>query len=268
MNDLQKAFDNIHAEEDLKRGTMRLLQNVIQGKSKPHYRNSFAGYGVVAACCALVALFGIVSYSLYFTPKGYIGVDINPSIELTINRFDQVIDTWAFNPEGEEVLSNLVLRNKNYNEAANLIMDEIETLGYWREDGLVSVSVQADDSNRENSMLAALESTVNTRVQAHHPNVQVDIFSVDSETLEYAHDENMSAAKYLAVLELQELDPTVTMESCRRHSVGEIRQVIEGHHGNMPTEEKMNDASNKAEDHGNDNAGDKHGGHSGDRRHN
>jgi len=42
----------------------------------------------------------------------------------------------------------------------------------------------------------------------------------------------MSVAKYLAILELQELDLTATMDRHRKWSMREIRQIMRGHHGN------------------------------------
>ena len=230
MNSIQKAFDGIQAEEKLKENTMRFLRKARPTNHKFRRQTSLMRYAALTACLALVAFMGLFSYNLYFTPGGYIGMEVNPSIELTINRFERVIDVRAFNAEGEEVLSNLTLQNKKYDEAATLIMDEIAALGYWREDGLVSITVQTEDSDRESTMLATMETSVNSHLETHHATGHV--FPVDSDTLEHAHAENMSAAKYLAILELQEVDPTASMDSCRRHSVGEIQQMIEAHAGN------------------------------------
>ena len=249
MNNLQKAFDGIRAEVELKQNTIDFLCNAIHAKGNPHRKRAIVRYSVAAVCLLIVAFLSLFSYS-YFTPSGYIGMDVNPSVELTVNRFDRVIDTQAFNEEGEAVLLDLSLRHKMYSEAAELIMDKITDLGYWQEDALVSVTVQTDDPGRESAMLAAIEVGVNSHIDAHNTSGQVDVFSVDSETLGYAHDEGMSAAKYLAILELQELDPAVTMDECRDHSVGEIRQIIEGHrgehHGNGNGGGSNNDSSDAA----------------------
>ena len=38
---------------------------------------------------------------LYFTPTMEISVDINPSIELGVNRFDRVISVDGYNEDGQ-----------------------------------------------------------------------------------------------------------------------------------------------------------------------
>ena len=41
--------------------------------------------------CFIFLLFSFSGYGLYFTKTSIISIDINPSIELNINRFDRVI---------------------------------------------------------------------------------------------------------------------------------------------------------------------------------
>ena len=277
MSSIKKAFAGIQAEEELKKNTLLFLQKARQANSKPRRQTSFIRYAALTACLAIVAFVGLFSYNLYFTPSGYIGMDVNPSIELTVNRFERVINARAFNAEGEAVLSNLSLRNKRYDEAATLIMSEITDLGYWREDGLVSITVQTDDPNREGAMLAAMGSSVNSHMETHHWAGQVDVFSVDSDMLEHAHAEDMSVAKYLAILELQEVDPTASMDRCRGHSVGEIRQMTQEHGGRHHGDNNGNGAEDdvpgampdNTEEPDNDNTSHNggHGGHGKNGRH-
>jgi hypothetical protein len=46
-----------------------------------------------------------------------------------------------------------------------------------------------------------------------------------------AHEQNISPAKYLAILELRTLDPTATVDACRERSIGEIRELTQEHAG-------------------------------------
>ena len=40
------------------------------------------------ACCLLVLLAGWGGHHAYFTPSAIISIDVNPSLELGVNRFD------------------------------------------------------------------------------------------------------------------------------------------------------------------------------------
>ena len=230
MNKLQKVFDGIRAEEELKQSTIDFLKKTIQEKNNHRQQTSLVRYRFVTVCFVMIAMCGLFSYR-YFMPNGYIGLDINPSIELTVNRFDRVIDARAFNEEGVLVLKGLSLRHREYDVVTEVLMGKIMEMGYWQEGGFVSITVQVKDPSRESDMLATIEYGVNSHMKLHHTGGEVDVFSVDIQTLKQAHDEGMSVAKYLAILELQGLDLTATVDGHREQSMGEIRQIIRRHHG-------------------------------------
>ena len=248
MNRFQKAFDGIRAEEELRENCLGVLTDTIQGKPRPrrsvrYIRRRYLRYGFAAACLAVMLFLGLFSYRLYITPSGYIGMDVNPSVELGINQFERVIRTRAFNAEGDQLLSSLSLQNKNLREATVMILDEIEHSGQLCKDSLLSVTVQADDPNRERALLAEIMLNVNTHVEGYPQKAEVDVFSVDGDTLALSHAANISAAKYAAILALQAYDPSVTIDSCRDHSVSEIHQMIQQH-------QHQNDQDSPAESHG------------------
>ena len=53
---------------------------------------------------------GFGGYFLYFIPVSSISVDVNPSIELGINRFDKVVTVDTFNNDGYHIMSSLNVR--------------------------------------------------------------------------------------------------------------------------------------------------------------
>jgi len=62
----------------------------------------------IASAAAVVAL-GTVSAFAYFTPVSYVSLDINPSIEYSVNMFDRVIDATGVNDDGTELLDGVDL---------------------------------------------------------------------------------------------------------------------------------------------------------------
>ncbi len=65
------------------------------------------------ACAALLLAIGITGYSWTKTPVSYISIDVNPSIELSLNRFGRVVSATAFNAEGRKILETLSLKATN-----------------------------------------------------------------------------------------------------------------------------------------------------------
>lgn len=83
---LKEVFDQIQAEEALKdkqKNSFSRSQGVP--KRKPGSRRPF----LYAVACLLLLLWA--GYWLYFTSTVQISIEINPSIELGVNRFDRII---------------------------------------------------------------------------------------------------------------------------------------------------------------------------------
>ena len=64
-------------------------------------------YGTVAAAAAILLGFG--GNHIYNTALAcsYVSLDINPSIEYTLNRQDRVLDVTAVNEDAEEIVAQL-----------------------------------------------------------------------------------------------------------------------------------------------------------------
>ena len=118
-NTFKKLFAPIRAEEALKERTRTFLAEKTRGYTKADAEGG--RYSLCAACaCALFLV--LLGRWLYFTPTVEISIDINPSIELGINRFDQVIFVNGFNEDGQELSSTLHLKHKNYTKALEEIL--------------------------------------------------------------------------------------------------------------------------------------------------
>jgi hypothetical protein len=125
----------------------------------------------------------------------------------------------------------------------------------------VSVTVQSLRGNGE-KLLVDVQEIVSASV-AGYAKTQVDIFPVDGGTRSAAHDLHITPARYLAFLELQQVDPTATVDECRDHSITEIRQRTQEHKGhndssasgNGSTHDTNSYESHEIEDHNMNGAG-------------
>ena len=225
INRFQSAFDEIRAEESLKDMTKEYLKKEIQKRSTKKNHILFKRYSMMFASVVLFFLVGLSSYYFYFTPNAYIDFDVNPSVEIVLNRFEKVIDSYAYNTEGEMILQKADIQYKDYKKAIGMLVDMMVQDGYAQENELISVTLQSKDERKENQILAAIESTV----REHHHTVQLECYSIGGYVAHSAHQVNVSPAKYLAIQELMEVDPTATVESCRNHSIGEIRELTKEH---------------------------------------
>lgn len=254
-----EAFDEIHADEKLKENTLAYVKaqrGIVEdgvkkatedgGVERPKVKGSpvtaskalkstraktgALKRGLALAAAAVLLLFvGIFSYNSYSTPRVYLDIDVNPSIELTLNEYDRVIGTYAYNEEGEDILAKVALENKTSEEAIMLLIDVMIEEGYLEEASLFTATMQDRNNVPDTERLSALQAYVNSLLAERGLSVEQEVFTVDEETKLHSHHENMTPAKYLAVLELQKVDPNASFDSCRSHSIGEIRQQTHDH---------------------------------------
>ena len=84
---IKEAFEQVRAESGLKDRT----KAYVSRKTGSYRRAGTAKYKVLASAFACVALLLFGGYWLYFTPTVEISIDVNPSIELGVNRFNRIV---------------------------------------------------------------------------------------------------------------------------------------------------------------------------------
>ena len=217
-NKIRSALDQITAEEELRTRTARSVTAALGQRAAR--RTVTLRYAASAAVCLLMLLF-LGGYSVYRTPVAAISVDINPSLELSVNRFDRVIDARAFNEEGETVLSAVRLTNKNYSDALEELLrcDAIDS--YLAGDAEISITVLGSSETHSQEMLSRISDCTSVKTQNVH------CHSGQREDAAAAREAGLSLGKYEAYLILHELDESVTVQDVRVLSMREIRMWIE-----------------------------------------
>ncbi len=223
-NKVQNAFDSIKADSGLKETTKELLSQKREKRNRLfHYRKIQKTFAAV--CGILLLAVGIGSFWWIQTPVSYVSIDVNPSVELALNRFDRVVSAKAYNTEGEEILKELSLRGKKYIEAIDAVV-ESEAMERYLVRGDEIVFTVAANGERE--------SEIETGVSHCQGHIRQNTHSLgtDLKTAAQAHDHGLSVGKYYAYLQLSQYDSTVTVEECRHMSMGEIHGILKEHEQN------------------------------------
>ena len=251
---IRAAFGDIHAEEALKDRTRAYLARQTQGRRRR--LSSRMRLVPALACCLLVLLAGWGGYHTYFTPSAIISIDVNPSIELGVNRFDKVVSVEGYNEDGAALADAIDVKYMDYTQALTHILDSDAFAPYASEDAAVSIAVFGSDEQKSSEMLSQVEACTAGYRNTH-------CYADNLEVAAAAHAAGLSCGKYRAYLELHELDPSVTPEDIQRMTMREIRDRIAALSGD--------DSSVQTQETGTSSAGGHHGsgaGHGrGQRRH-
>lgn len=212
----KSAFDSVHAEPELKEHTKEYL-----GRTLYRSRRNRKVPAVRLAAASFLCLFFCIAgaFWIFFTPVAYISVDINPSMELGVNRFSRVISVESYNEDGSTLAGNLNLRFMNYTDALNRILENDTISDLLSGDGVLSLTVAGESEARSSQMLQEVQTTV-----SGYTNVLCHSGSMDE--MHEAHSCGMSFGKYQAFLILRDLDPSITEEEVQNMTMKEIQDQI------------------------------------------
>ena len=225
-NPIKQAFEPIVAEEALKMKTILAIYSE-KGRVKCQRRFPMKRWLAVASSFFLLFVAGSLSFRIYYTPAATVNIDTNPAIELLLNRFDTVVGVYSYNEDGENLLQNINLKYQKCDKAVEFIVDKLALGGYLSPEGLLSVTVQTENIAKEKALLMELNQSAKSAMISHHAKSEMEIYPVSSDISSHAHNLNISPAKYLAITELQKIDQGVTVETCKNHSIKELRDMAQ-----------------------------------------
>jgi len=236
----------------------------------------------VAACFLFMIIAGSGIYG-YFNPVTYVTVDINPSVEFSLNRYDVVREARGLNEEGKIILGDgREYINKKLDKALNLLLLKVVEAEYLNEDtntvlltvSNVNDSVSADKKQQlqeiaQNQLTQIIEQkddnssqmeeevqvALSAEVRPAHETGKKDIKIIVEDTTYEKHKEAekmaISQGKLVLYEKLKEIKPDVALEQIKKAPVGQIVKELEKmeHKGKAGSEAKANaKGGNKKQD--------------------
>ncbi|MGN1140155.1 MAG: hypothetical protein ACI4TF_03040 [Oliverpabstia sp.] len=221
-NKIHDAFDQINASEEIKSSTMHFLQTQRE-KRHPHQTCFMWKSAAAAFLVIFVIVLGAGGYYTIKTPISYVSIDVNPSLELALNRYDRVVSATAYNEEGESILNRVKVKGESYQNAIDSLVESEALQPYLTEDSMLTFTVAANDPEKAYTILNAIENCASCQ------NHQGRGYTADVTSIAKAHEYGMSFGKYKAYLILSEYDNTVTTEECLNMSMAELHHQIQEH---------------------------------------
>lgn len=184
-------------------------------RKAPHFTKG-GRIAAIAACLALVAC--IIGGAVDFLrPVAYVGIDVNPSVELTLNRFDIVVGTHALNDDGQRALDEASCMWRAFDDAARDLDGAMRSIAGGG--AVVEVSIDCDNENRYVALAAQSNDCFGRNGEAH-------CNRTSAEERQAAHDSGMGVAKYRSYQDLQEAGVDISAEKCASMSMRELRDLL------------------------------------------
>lgn len=188
----------------------------IPTKKKIRVITSLRAKIALAACAVLIALgIGGGAYA-YQTPVAYVGIDINPSIELGVNYFDRVVSAEGDNADGQDILSEINVVGMTYEEALASLNDSLTNKGYLTANAAVAVTVMCDDDSRCSNLEETSQRCFSSAGQG--------VYCSRATSTEHheAHKAGLGMGKYLAWRSLADAGVDISADDVAHMTMSEL----------------------------------------------
>lgn len=158
-----------------------------------------------AACLCVVVLGGTVTFYQNHRVESVVGIDVNPSIELSVNRNEKVLQANPLNEDAETILDDMDLKNVDLDIAVNALIGSMVRNGYLDElDNAILVTVSNDDEKKAASLRKDVVDDVESSLQEHEVKAVVydQQMKVTGEIQELAEKYSISYGKAYFLQEL------------------------------------------------------------------
>lgn len=209
-------------------------QNISLSSSISQMRSYRRLVPYAAAAAILFMSIGSGTYA-YCMPYGTVSLDVNPSVEYTINRFDRVLSASGVNDDGSVILDGLdkkEILHKNIDVAIDNTLKQIKAEGYLTdEDNYVVVSANMKKDERADRLLTELDNVVE-----NHDGLTAVPIKASMEDIEKAHGMGMTAGKMKVVNMLDDISDTNIDDTWRDRSITDIMHEYDRLHTGTPGE--------------------------------
>ena len=197
---------------------------------------------LIAACLAVV-LFGGggLSYQRANAVASVVSLDVNPSIELKVNRSEKVLACTPLNEEAKTILADMGngadLKGAKLDVAVNAIVGSLVRSGYLSSiSSAIMISVEDKDTARAEKLQRELTSTVDGVLQTSESRASVltQTLTQDAGLEQQARENSISTGKAALVDRVLALNSALKFDALAKLSVEELKDLAEAGAPAMP----------------------------------
>lgn len=196
----------------------------------PKKKNIFMKVAAVAASLALILGLGLFAFS-YFGSNDVASVvtlDVNPSIELQLDKDARVLQATALNEDAAKVLEGMDLKNTDLTTATNAIIGSLLKHGYLDQlANAILISVEDEDSARGARLQKELSRDVDQLLTAASMNANVLSQYVSADVDAVSNEHHISHGKAALIEQLLAVNPGYRFEELAALSVQELSLLME-----------------------------------------
>jgi len=204
----------------------------------------------VAASFVLIAgiIFGISGYRANYAVASVVSLDVNPSIEIRVNRNSRVVDVLPLNSDGVIVVGEMDFKGSDIDVAVNAIIGSMLRSGYISEiANSILISVDDNDPVRSAELRERLTKEVNSLLTTDNFSGAVlsQTIAKDSEIKALADTYGITVGKAQLISGIVSQNTVHTFDELAKLSINELNLISESGGIKLESIESVGAASEK-----------------------
>lgn len=162
---------------------------------------------VLAACAAAIFLLVGSGLYAYLAPYSLVSLDVNPSLQYTLNRMGLVLSVEAVNGDGDELLAEMgALQNRSIEDAISITVRQIAEDGYFdgEEPGGMVIAASSRSEQEAARLAENARETALRATEEIEKKVVVAAVTVAEDKVQAAKELGVSPGKLTLVEQLKE----------------------------------------------------------------
>lgn len=212
--------------------------------------NQMSRFMAMAAMLILIlgaGTFGLFQYGANRVVS-IVQFDVNPSVEIRLNKKEEVVEAKGLNTDGENILSGMKLEGLDIYTATNAIVGSLLKHGYIDElANSILLSIEDDDSARGAKLQEELSGEINAILEGASVNASILSQYVDGESVDQISEEyGISHGKAALIEHILASNSNYTFEELSKLSVNELNLIISNPKNQVENVETTGEAAKDA----------------------
>ena len=203
----------------------------------------------VAAALALLCGIGLFAYQSTNAVENTISLDVNPSVEISVNRNEKVLRVTPLNEDGQIILGDMDFKGSNLEITVNALIGSMVRNGYINElSNSVLLSVNGKNQTKNDKIREKLVTEINEilKTDSFEGSVLSQVVDkVDDELKALAEQYNISVGKAKLIRQITLQNTQYTFEELVELTINELNLLTESGSTRLEDVELNGTASDK-----------------------
>ncbi len=232
LDKIMTECDSYKEKEKNKRGSsvIDISDKISSSKDSGRKSKGWKRYASLAAMLVImvgIGIFGSVQYNVKHVVS-VVQLDVNPSIEIGINKKEEVVSAEGLNADGQEILSGMKLEGLDIYTATNAIIGSLLKHGYIDElSNSILLSVEDEDLERGSYLQEGLADEIDAILRSASLNASILSQYVDGNAVDAVSQEyGISHGKAALIEHIMDSNQKYTFEELSKLSVNELNLIV------------------------------------------